>query len=160
MLKSNLPPYTSIISSPIGKIGIVLQDNKLIKLTLLPDTDSTLSAQDNLSQHITDELNHYFHNPQHHFKINFQLHGTPFQQKVWQALQKIPSGKTVSYGTLAQQLQTSPRAIGQGCRTNPILIIVPCHRIIAANHLGGFAGTTSGSWMQIKSWLLRHEERA
>ena len=66
----------------------------------------------------------------------------------------------MTYGELAQQLGTSARAIGQACRTNPVPIIVPCHRVIAANHAGGYAGHTSGKLLAIKKYLLDHEKRS
>jgi methylated-DNA-[protein]-cysteine S-methyltransferase len=86
-----------------------------------------------------------------------KLAGTPFQQKVWTALRQIPPGITRTYGELARQLGTAPRAIGSACRSNPILLFVPCHRVVAATGAGGFAGETAGRWMEIKRWLLARE---
>ena len=60
---------------------------------------------------------------------------------------------------LAELLKTHPRAIGQACRRNPVPIIIPCHRILAKNGIGGFAGETLGQWIEIKSWLLAHENK-
>jgi methylated-DNA-[protein]-cysteine S-methyltransferase len=85
------------------------------------------------------------------------LTGTSFQQKVWQAIQKIAPGKTKTYGQLAKQLASAPRAIGQACKSNPIVIIVPCHRVVAANDIGGYAGARDGARVETKKWLLNHE---
>ena len=74
-------------------------------------------------------------------------------------MQKIPYGKTKSYGELAQELKTSARAIGNACRHNPLPIIIPCHRIVAKNNLGGYNGATEGKMLNIKEWLLQHEKK-
>jgi methylated-DNA-[protein]-cysteine S-methyltransferase len=83
--------------------------------------------------------------------------GTPFQRRVWEAMRAIPPGRTRTYGDLAAELGTSPRAIGGACRANPCPIVVPCHRVVGATGLGGFAGDTSGHKVEVKRWLLRHE---
>ncbi|MGK0673659.1 MAG: methylated-DNA--[protein]-cysteine S-methyltransferase [Halothiobacillaceae bacterium] len=82
--------------------------------------------------------------------------GTPFQQRVWRALAEIPLGQTRTYGELATRLGTSPRAVGGALRANPIPIIIPCHRILAAQGLGGYAGA-SEEGRRRKAWLLAHE---
>lgn len=146
-----------MITSPLGNIDFVFQHDKLMKLKLLAG-DSKKSPQDPLTKHVAAELARYFKNPKHNFNVSTQLEGTPFQKTVWHALQQIPSGKTMTYGALAKKLKTSPRAIGQACRTNPIPVIIPCHRVIAANHLGGYAGKRKGRMMDIKQWLLQHEK--
>ena len=81
--------------------------------------------------------------------------GTPFQLKVWQALQDIPAGETSSYGTLAQAVGNpkGSRAVGLANGANPIAIVVPCHRVIGAN--GALTGYGGGVWR--KRWLLEHE---
>ncbi len=83
--------------------------------------------------------------------------GTPFQQRVWQALQRIPVGEVRSYGELATELDSCARAVAQACRANPLPILIPCHRVVAANGPGGYMGKTAGEAMAIKQWLLRHE---
>jgi methylated-DNA-[protein]-cysteine S-methyltransferase len=72
-------------------------------------------------------------------------------------LQKIPFGKVKTYGELAKILNTSARAVGNACRRNPVPLIVPCHRIVAATGIGGYAGRTSGDVHNIKRELLQHE---
>ncbi|OGT34911.1 MAG: hypothetical protein A3F11_06030 [Gammaproteobacteria bacterium RIFCSPHIGHO2_12_FULL_37_14] len=158
--------YSAIFFSPMGPIGIILRAKQLARLTFLepshshviqhPDDDSNNSSS--LIQQITNELQHYFEHAKHIFTISLHIEGTPFQQRVWQALQKIPSGNTLTYGTLAKKLQTSPRAIGQACRTNRLPLIIPCHRIIATHHLGGYVGNISGPFAKIKEQLLKHEQ--
>ncbi|MEW6332353.1 MAG: methylated-DNA--[protein]-cysteine S-methyltransferase [Pseudomonadota bacterium] len=106
---------------------------------------------------VSRSLKSYFSNPGQTFRLPLRLDGTPFQQRVWRALQRIPAGKTLSYGALAKKLATSARAVGNACRANPVPIIVPCHRVVASNGMGGFMGKRSGSPLNLKHWLLAHE---
>jgi methylated-DNA-[protein]-cysteine S-methyltransferase len=87
--------------------------------------------------------------------IEWRIAGTPFQQKVWNALPKIPAGKTMSYGALATKLGSpnATRAVGHANGSNPISVVIPCHRLIAANG----ALVKYGSGLARKRWLLTHE---
>ncbi|MBA3660310.1 MAG: methylated-DNA--[protein]-cysteine S-methyltransferase [Gammaproteobacteria bacterium] len=149
---------THIIDSPIGKIRLHSKDNQLIRLEFLPENFS-LPANCNPPERnaMTEAFSYYFENPKHVFQLNIAIKGTDFQKRVWEALRNIPPGETKTYGELARLLQTGPRAIGQACRTNPIPIIVPCHRIVASVGFGGYSGEIQGPWMRIKKWLLAHE---
>jgi len=85
---------------------------------------------------------------------DFSFHtGTPFQHRVWHALQHIPSGTTQTYQQLAETLDTCPRAIGQACRANPYPLLIPCHRVVAKSSLGGYMGSDSSNLM-IKQALI------
>jgi methylated-DNA-[protein]-cysteine S-methyltransferase len=83
--------------------------------------------------------------------------GTPFQRRVWTRMSAIPAGAVLSYGAFARELGTSARAIGGACRANPIPIVIPCHRVVAAHGLGGYSGERGGDWLAKKRWLLAHE---
>ncbi|MFP4146527.1 MAG: methylated-DNA--[protein]-cysteine S-methyltransferase [Halorhodospira sp.] len=82
---------------------------------------------------------------------------TLFQERLRQALLAMPPGEVVTYGHLARQLGTSARAVGAGCRANPLPLLVPCHRVVAATGPGGYAGNTQGVWVRFKRWLLEQE---
>jgi methylated-DNA-[protein]-cysteine S-methyltransferase len=84
-------------------------------------------------------------------------HGTPFQRRVWQLLQQIPAGETWRYGELASQLGSSAQAVAGACRANPLTILIPCHRVVAATGLGGYLGQVGGELLEIKRWLLHYE---
>ena len=90
-------------------------------------------------------------------RLQMQLRGTPHQLRVWRALQEIPLGSVRSYGDLAQCLGSAPQAIGQACRHNPIAILIPCHRVLARQGWGGYAGQRQGPELEWKKHLLRHE---
>jgi methylated-DNA-[protein]-cysteine S-methyltransferase len=76
---------------------------------------------------------------------------------VWQLLQQIPTGQTRRYGELATQLGSSAQAVAGACRANPLSILIPCHRVVAAGGLGGYMGQTEGEALEIKRWLLHYE---
>jgi methylated-DNA-[protein]-cysteine S-methyltransferase len=152
--------YSAVISSPIGKLGIDIQDDKLCNIDFLANDDTIPLRIDASAKAVCNELKTYFQNGQHHFTAPLLIAGTPFQKKVWQALCQIPPGTTLSYGELAAKLATSPRAIGNACRANATPIVVPCHRIVAKQGTGGFVGKTRGAMTNIKEWLLAHEKGA
>lgn len=78
--------------------------------------------------------------------------GTPFQRRVWAALRAIPRGRTRSYGALARELGSAPRAVGAACAANPIPILIPCHRVVTAR--GGLGGYSGGAGVATKRYLL------
>ena len=84
-----------------------------------------------------------------------------FQRKVWDALMRIPCGTVKTYGSLAREIGGVARAVGQACGSNPYPVVVPCHRVVATGGgLGGFARERGGFLLDVKRWLLTHENRA
>ena len=146
------------ISSPLGNLILLANNNKITELKLFSKKSKPNSNMINtLFTDTKKQLENYFQNPKYKFNLPLNITGTPFQKIVWQALTKIPCGTTKTYGELAKELNTSARAIGNACRKNPLPIIIPCHRIVAKNGIGGFAGKTQGKNIAIKKWLLAHE---
>jgi methylated-DNA-[protein]-cysteine S-methyltransferase len=90
------------------------------------------------------------------FDLPVLAHGSDFERQVWQAMREIPYGKTRRYGDIADELGGIARAVGQACGANPVPIVIPCHRVLAADGLGGFSG---GAGRSTKRWLLELEER-
>ncbi|KTD39190.1 methylated DNA protein cysteine S- methyltransferase [Legionella nautarum] len=112
-------------------------------------------VENQLTQTITQELQHYFNNPHHRFQLPLKPQGTVYQQRVWNALLVIPVGRTLTYGELAKALQSSPRAIGQACKNNPLALFIPCHRIVGKTNQGGYMGRANA--LGYKTSLLMHE---
>lgn len=106
---------------------------------------------------ICDEIAAYFAGSLKNFQTPVAPRGSPFQQRFHAALCAIPYGQTRTYGDLAHELGVSAQAIGQACGANPIAIIIPCHRVLAANNLGGYSGTGG---IEAKVALLRLEGAA
>ncbi len=149
--------YQAIIASPIGPLGIVIEDGALYRINFLSDETTLQATDDEPTAQVVAQLQHYFKQADWHFSLPLQPVGTAFQQKVWQQLQQIPLGEVRTYGEIAWTLGSGPRAVGNACRNNPLPLVVPCHRVVAANGPGGFAGQTQGRNLSIKGWLLAHE---
>lgn len=115
------------------------------------DADPTPLLQDCAKQ-----LQEYFQGTRDTFHVPTAPEGTAFQRAVWNALKKIPAGKHVTYGDLAKKigLPGAARAVGNALNKNPLLVIVPCHRVLASNGLGGFA-----CGLDAKKWMLQREHQ-
>lgn len=153
--------HCTVFASPIGNLVIYTDNNNLLRLEITDQPINTsLNAQKEslpIANTVIAALNDYFAAGSPLPRIPTAPLGTTFQLSVWAALAKIPPGKTMTYGELAQQLGTSPRAVGAACRSNPIPIIIPCHRVTAQHHLGGYMGATRGQALKNKTFLLQKE---
>jgi methylated-DNA-[protein]-cysteine S-methyltransferase len=149
--------YQAVIATPLGRVGIRMSGKTLSALDYLPNNVDEQAPVNAATEAVVTQLIAYFHHPLALFNVPLAPAGTAFQQRVWAALQAIPTGSVLSYGELAQRLDTAPRAIGGACRSNPIPILIPCHRVVSRQGLGGYAGEVKGDPLAIKRWLLRHE---
>lgn len=143
----------SIFTSPWGMIEIVHDEHFIYNAAFTQKSGSPANTV--FSHTIGKELTAYYTNPQHRFNIQLKPHGSVYQLKVWNALLVIPVGRTLTYGELAHQLQSSPRAIGQACKRNPLAIFIPCHRVVGKNNIGGYMGNPAA--LSYKEALLAHE---
>jgi len=155
--KSSTPSQEYFYNTPVGLLSIKVHANILLKTEWL--TKIKNARPGHLPETILQPLNHYWQTAAMDFAVPLAIQGTHFQQKVWQALCHIPLGQTHTYGELAKELNTSPRALANACRCNPFPLIIPCHRIVAKTGLGGYAGQTSGTMTEIKRALLQHENK-
>lgn len=153
------PRYDAVIPTPVVhlKLGLVFEDEALISIDFLDGTVPERRAEDAPARHGVAQVRAYFADPRTPFTLALAPGGTPFQRRVWAALRAIPVGETRRYGELARQLDSAPRAIGGACRANPIPLVVPCHRVVAACGDGGFMGRVDGPELALKRWLLQHE---
>lgn len=145
------------LNSPIGWLRIKSENGNLVDIEFMQRKPVVEQSPSRLETNTVAQLSQYFQNKKQKFNLPLNLNGTDFQRRVWQALQNIPFGQVKTYGQLAKELNSSPRAIGNACRANPFPIVIPCHRVVAANGLGGYAGKTSGPVLERKRWLLLHE---
>jgi len=146
------------VKTPVGPLLLVAEDEYLVKISF-NDPVATSPPVGVLCLAET-QLNEYFHGNRKHFSIPHlrPAAATPFQNRVWDALEAIPFGETKNYGDLAAELATSPRAVGGACARNALPLIIPCHRVVAASGLGGFCGEwETGIVLQAKKGLLVHE---
>ncbi|OZA29700.1 MAG: cysteine methyltransferase [Hydrogenophilales bacterium 17-61-9] len=152
--------YDAILSAPICRLGARFTGDALTRLDFLTADIPASTRLDARARQLAGELDAYWDNPAHPFDLLFLPTGTPFQLRVWRALVAIPAGQPTTYGALAKQLGTAARAVGQACGSNLLPILIPCHRVVAADGLGGFMHSSSGTPLDVKTWLLNHEQRA
>ncbi len=152
--------YQAIINTPVCKLKVSYDKVYIHNVSWYLGTSVPYHSNDQIILNLINELQNYFDNPLYKINCKTKLSGTVFQNRVWRSLKAIPSGKTLTYGDLAAKLNSAPQAIGQACKYNPLPLIVPCHRIIAKQDLGGFLGKTSGKLLDIKALLLDNESRS
>lgn len=149
--------YDVVWRAPVGMLGISVENDQLLMLDYMSPRSKPRSSANAFAKEVLAQVKAYFSDPSHKFDLPLVKQGSEHQQRVWRALQKIPSGKTMSYGVLADRIASGARAVGNACRHNPVSIVVPCHRVVAANGPGGYGGAVNGAILQRKLWLLEHE---
>ena len=152
-----MPDYDAVLAAPMCRLGARFTGAALTRLDFLPADTPASSRLDARARQLSRELDAYWRDPAHAFDLLFVPQGTPFQLRVWHALMNIPAGSATTYGGLAKGLGSAARAVGQACGANPLPILIPCHRVVAAHGLGGFMHSASGASLGVKTWLLAHE---
>ncbi len=170
--------YAAKLRTPFAVLGIRTNGRAVTEVAFLPNSERAQQPADAIAAQAVRELSRWLDDPHFRFTVPLAPEGTPFRRRVWDALCAIPLGESRTYGELARQLYTAPRAIGGACGANPIAVIVPCHRVVGSSgSLGGFMGVsakgrperehrsaqrdgyllTEGDPLAIKRWLLAHE---
>lgn len=143
-----------IIETPIGFANIIGDKNGISSVTLTSQKVKSDSIPEELLDCVT-QLRAYFNEDLQSFNLNLNPEGTAFQKSVWNQLQTIPYGKTISYLELSKQLGDvkAIRAVANANGKNPLWIIIPCHRVIGSD--GSLTGYAGGLYR--KQWLINHE---
>ena len=157
MLTKTNNSFDAVIETPVCRFGLQFDNGFLSSTEYLKKDYELYLPEAETVQVLIRQISDYFLDPANAFNIEIRPKGTDFQQRVWRQMQKIPAGQVKTYGEVAKILNSSPRAVGNACRANPMPLIIPCHRIVSSSGLGGFAGTRSGYFTEIKRQLLRHE---
>jgi methylated-DNA-[protein]-cysteine S-methyltransferase len=142
------------------KVGVATRDERVVEIKYLPPSTPAMVAKNPLAERAARQLERYRADPDMKFDLPVVVEGTPLQRAVWDAMCAIPRGRTRTYGDIARELGADARDIGQACGDNRLPIVIPCHRVVAANGLGGFAHASSGYLIEVKRWLLAHEAPA
>ena len=158
MLKS----FQTLMSTPFGGVAVSLRKG-VMHVDLLTESlfmqyrmQEDMQSEHPLIIQVSNQIKQYLSKSVISFVLPLDLNGTPYQKKVWQAILEIPYGQTRTYGELAQQICSGPRAVANACGENSLPLLIPCHRVVAKNGLGGFMqGQHNG--LLIKRWLLAHE---
>ena len=149
--------YAAVVAAPTFSIGIECNADEITGISYL-GPQPEIAPTTPLAQEAVRQLRAWLMDPTYEFGLPLAPAGTHFQRKVWAQISSIPPGRTMSYGEVAAAIRSGPRAVGNACGANPYPIVVPCHRVVAANQaLGGFARQRGGVLLDIKRWLLLHE---
>ena len=146
----------TVMQSPLGPIAIHEQDEAIVRLTW-PGAADAPHPESQLQRQAAEQLEAYFSRRLINFDLPLRAQGSAFEQAVWAQMLAIPFGETRTYGDIAKALNSAAQPVGNACGANPLPILIPCHRVLGANSLGGFSA--SGG-VEDKVWLLRHEGAA
>ena len=143
------------IKSPLGYTKISGDENGISSISILDSEEAETDIIPEVLQDCVYQLQEYFEGSRKHFDLQLNPNGTSFQKKVWEQLQTIPYGKSLSYLELSKQLgdEKAIRAVANANGKNPLWIVVPCHRVIGSD--GSLTGYAGG--LHRKQWLLEHE---
>ena len=146
---------TTVINSPLGFIQIKGDSDGIFSLNFTESTAESAEIPAEL-QDAVSQIQEYFAGKREEFDIKIAPRGTEFQLKVWSLLQQVVHGTTINYSQLSDQYGDAKaiRAVASANGKNPILIIIPCHRVISKD--GGLGGFSAELWR--KEWLLNHEQ--
>lgn len=147
--------HTATIATPVGSVRITVADGVVAAVDHVQDPPDDVVPKDRLLQRAIRQIGEYFAGKRRRFDLPMAPAASPFQARVRQAIIDIPYGEAASYGGLAHILNSGPRAVGQACGRNDLVLLVPCHRVIAAGGALGGYGSTSG--LERKRRLLAFE---
>lgn len=143
---------TASINTPAGRLVIALRRGVIYQADWLQE-----ALPDQFSDYHLPGLGEYWLNPDIDVPIKLLKQGSVYRQKVWAELSQIPIGATMTYSELAKKIGSGARAVGNACRDNAYPLFIPCHRVVSASGMGGYAGQTEGDFMTIKRKLLEFE---
>jgi methylated-DNA-[protein]-cysteine S-methyltransferase len=152
--------FDVIVAFPRMKVAVRTRDDRVVEIRYLPADIETKAPTNSLASLAAKQLERYREDPDARFDLPLLVEGTPLERAVWDAMYAIPRGRTRTYGELARELGADPRAVGQACGDNRLPIVIPCHRVVAADGIGGFGHSRRGYLLEAKRWLLAHEAPA
>ena len=152
--------YDVIIPFPKMKVAVATRGDRVVGIRYLSPATEAKAPANELAARAARQLERYREDPDVKFDLPLLIEGTEFQRRLWAALCEIPRGKTMTYGDMARKLNGEARAVGQACGDNRLPIVIPCHRVVAADGIGGFSHSTGGYQIEAKRWLLMHESSA
>lgn len=149
--------YDALINTPFGAVAISAYGNQLaIELLTESPSESDYPSAHTLVATAYAQIKAYLQQANTQFNLPVNLYGTDFQQRVWHAIAAIPFGQTRTYGQLAYQIGSGSRAVANACGANNLPLVIPCHRVVAQNGIGGFMQSKQNG-LSVKKWLLQHE---
>ncbi|MEY3650744.1 MAG: hypothetical protein RLZZ351_109 [Pseudomonadota bacterium] len=158
MVKPSSQHDTVVINVPFGGIRIDIQSEYVVGVELFLCPQQTHEVISQFAEYVAHQMSQYFKQANSRLDISYALAGTPFQKRVWSAISDIPVGEVLTYSELASRVGSGSRAVANACGANKVPLLIPCHRVVAKNGLGGFMQGIEGG-LRIKEWLLAHESK-
>lgn len=155
--------HTEYLDLGPWQVQVTHDTHHLMGSQLVAEKVAAKPPQHALSHHLAAYIDAYLKHQPRSLAIPLSPQGSDYQRRVWQVLTTIQAGDTRTYGDVAKQLNSAAQPIGGACKRNPLAFFIPCHRIVAANGLGGFMGRGPNAEPQdtalmMKAWLLDHEQ--
>ena len=156
--------WDAIIEFPKMKVAVATREGRVSGIRYLPPATAVQAPASELAERAARQLERYREDPDAKFDLPLLIEGTDFQRRVWEIMCGIPRGRTLTYGEVARKMGDgafdAARVVGQACGDNKLPIVIPCHRVVGADGIGGFSHTTDGYLIEVKRWLLMHEASA
>jgi methylated-DNA-[protein]-cysteine S-methyltransferase len=156
--------WDAVIEFPKMKVAVTTREERVVGIRYLPLTADSKVPANALAERAARQLERYRDDPDAKFDLPLLIEGSEFQRRVWDAMCAIPRGRTLTYGEMARKLDAGgydmARVVGQACGDNRLPVVIPCHRVVAADGIGGFGHSTDGFLLEAKRWLLMHEASA
>jgi methylated-DNA-[protein]-cysteine S-methyltransferase len=156
-VNSLLEAFQAKLPAPFAVLGVRTIGECVTGIEYLPRGAAPLKPQTALAREACRQFKAYLKDPAFEFDLPFDYDGTDYQVKVWKAVHAIGSGSVMSYLQVARTIGSAPRPVGTACGANRVPLLVPCHRVVASGGIGGFMNARKGPGIDIKRWLLRHE---
>jgi methylated-DNA-[protein]-cysteine S-methyltransferase len=156
--------WDAVIDFPKMKVAVATREERIVGIRYLPLAAESKAPANGLAERAVRQLERYREDPDTKFDLPLLIEGTDFQRRVWEIMCGIPRGRTLTYGEVARKMGDgafdAARVVGQACGDNKLPIVIPCHRVVGADGIGGFSHTTDGYLIEVKRWLLMHEAGA
>ena len=160
--------WDAVVEFPKMKVAVAtceVNGNPCVSgICYLPPATESKAPANELAERAVRQLERYREDPDTKFDLPLLVEGTEFQRRVWEIMRAIPRGRTLTYGEVARKMGEgafdAARVVGHACGDNKLPIVIPCHRVVGADGVGGFSHTSDGYLIEVKRWLLMHEARA
>lgn len=152
-MSSPPPALRVIVATPLGGLAVTERGGSLVEMYW--SEDEPLAPPSPLLEDAADQIRSYFDGTLRDFDLPLDPFGSAFDRRIWKEIAAIPYGGTATYGDIAKRLGTAPRAVGGACARNPIVLVIPCHRVVGTT--GKLTGYSGGNGLTTKEALLDHE---
>ena len=152
-----LESWKAKTEAPFVVIGVRTIGERLVRSEYLPHRVALLKPQTAFAREVCRQLKAYVKEPNFQLDLPFDFSGTDIQTRVWKAVQAIPVGAVHSFLQVIRKIGSAPRPVGTACGANHIPILIPCHRVVGSQGIGGFIKARRGVSIDAKRWLLHHK---